>query len=612
METAIVKHSCELGKTETKKRKQRKIDEDGVVVSSKKRNPKGILLSVMKPSYTLKRGIGRDLRSLRCEHRKRLRYLLRQLVRQQNWVEAAGVLSLLLKGTHRDNSLSTNRTKYWATLKLLEHMGSPKVNPKKFQYVYGLWLKKDSAVTKNNRSLKGRLNVLLELILFCLSRDDTVGANDNVISLLQESDFSKDPIANLVAGLTFSHLWYNSIQEEVCLHDSVELSSPIQSEGLSGAREIMLIDHSKEQSAFEVQDSGFVFRSDTNTSVRIGKEGADQDRKVPMEVYHKLKQELLEYEQPPMNSYESDQNGSSSQFLHAGKKIYGSIVHANDLEYMLMPLNFQRTKNLEDFISLQRSIQNDNYKAAVKHLQNALHSTPPVFEALLPLIQMLLHGDHVKEAIEEVESVVKNSHAALPFRLKASLLEHFSKDDASKLYICFEDTLRKDPTCSHSIGKLISLHHNGNYSIERLLEMIALHLDATYADSDIWKEFASCFVKLFQCDEDRMSSCVNIYGDNCTKFSKYIPDMFQDSISKKNWRLRSRWWLTRHFTRTILASEVASGNLELVVYKAASACHIYGPEFAYVVEVYTYLKKEKCKEMLILKMHMDNAIGFTQ
>lgn len=123
------------------------------------------------------------------------------------------------------------------------------------------------------------------------------------------------------------------------------------------------------------------------------------------------------------------------------------IVFATDVEYLLMPLKFPRTASLEDFVSLQRSIQNDQYKAAVKHLHDALHSTPPALEALLPLIQasdiflfikinyfertdlsfkfcksmsqfwqILLLGDQVKEAIEEVESAVQNTHASLPFR----------------------------------------------------------------------------------------------------------------------------------------------------------------------------------------------------
>ncbi|XP_024979581.1 uncharacterized protein LOC112516649 [Cynara cardunculus var. scolymus] len=604
-----------LKKSKTTKTNRSKIDDGVVVESSKKRNIKGIMLSVTKPSYTLKRGIGRDLRSLRWEHRNRLRYLLRQLVRRQNWDEASGVLSLLLKGTHRENSLSTNRTKYWATLELLEHMGVAKVKRRKIQHVYEIWMKKNFAVTKNRRSSKGRFDVQLEFLLLCLSEGDTDGAYQAVISLLQESEFTSDSIANVVAGLAFSHLWYNAIEKEMHLHDSAESGTPIQSTTMLGPRQSMLIDQSNGQSAIEVQDSGFSIRRDSNTSIRIGKtidpEVVDRERKVPMEVDDDVKKEIPQYEELHMNSVESDPSGNASQFPHTGNKRYGSIYYARDLEYLLMPLRFPSTNNLEDFVSFQRRIHNDHYKAAVKHLRGAVHSSPPAIEALLPLIQMLLLGDQVKEAIEEVESVVQISDAALPFRLKASLLDHFSHEDEIKLCNCFEDTLRKDPTCSHSVAKLISLHHDGYYSTEKLVEMIGLHLDGTYAECHIWKEFAYCFIRLSQCDEDRMSSCVDSYGNGYRKHTKIALDMFKDAVSRKNWRLRCRWWRTRHFTQTILASEVAAGKMELVSYKAASACHLYGPEFAYVVKACTHLEKEKKREeMSTLKMHMDNAIGF--
>lgn len=108
-------------------------------------------------------------------------------------------------------------------------------------------------------------------------------------------------------------------------------------------------------------------------------------------------------------------------------------------------------------------------------------------------------------------------------------------------------------------------NHPGHYSVEKLIEMIGLHLDATYADSHIWKEFASCFLKHPQCDEDKMSTCVNSYGESYTKRVKNVPDLFRDNLSRRNWRLRCRWWLTRHFTKTRLASEVSSGSFSFLL-----------------------------------------------
>ncbi|KAL4589043.1 hypothetical protein LXL04_001945 [Taraxacum kok-saghyz] len=627
-----------------KKRKRtnenpQKIDDAIAVASSRKRNIKGIILSVTKPSYILKKGLGREIRSLRLEHRNRLRYLLRQLIRRQNWDEASGVLSLLLKGTHKDNGLSTNRTKYWATLELIQHMVSEKSKPRKIRHVFDIWMKKNFAITKNRRYLKGRFDVQLEFLLYCLSQGDSDGAHQAVISFLQETDFTSDPKANLVAGLAFSHLWYNSIQKEMQFqfHDSLESPTPIQSSGLSG------IDHSN-SCMIEVQDSdsGSVFKRDSHTSIRIGKT-IDENRVMPD---YKIKKEIKyeeeeEEEEKHVNSNETDQTRSFSKFPHTGNKQYGSVFFARDLESFLMPIKFPSTNELEEFVSFQKRIQTDHYKAAIKHLKGALHSTPPAFEALLPLIQaihniyiinplvslnvtktpklhlhplrflqMLLFGDQVKEAIEEIESIVQISNATLPFRIKASLQEIFCNEDVNKLCTCFEETLKKDPTCSHSLSKLITFHYDGFYSSENLVEMIGLHLDATYADCHIWREFASCFLRLSQCEEDRMSSCV---GDDKIKLrqnSKNTPNMFKNHTSRKTWRVRCRWWLTRHFAQTILESELAtSGNMELLAYKASSASHLYGSEFGYVVKVCKYLRKKRSQERSDLKMHMKNAIG---
>lgn len=82
---------------------------------------KGAFLAVQKPSYCLKRDIGSlqsgGGESLRFQHRTRLFRLLNQLLRQHNWEEASGVLSVLLQGTVKDPSPSGNRLKF--TVKML-------------------------------------------------------------------------------------------------------------------------------------------------------------------------------------------------------------------------------------------------------------------------------------------------------------------------------------------------------------------------------------------------------------------------------------------------------------------------------------------------------------
>lgn len=108
----------------------------------------------------------------------------------------------------------------------------------------------------------------------------------------------------------------------------------------------------------------------------------------------------------------------------------------------------------------------------------------------------------------------------------------------------------------------------GGYSTEKLLEMTALHLDAAQGDCNTWKEFASCLLKITQCEEDRMSKCIdeddNAGGGDEQRHSSHsnvrIPaEILINGASGKSWRFRCRWWLTRHFSRNILASDISSG-----------------------------------------------------
>ncbi|KAL6976124.1 hypothetical protein U1Q18_024915 [Sarracenia purpurea var. burkii] len=144
--------------------------------------------------------------------------------------------------------------------------------------------------------------------------------------------------------------------------------------------------------------------------------------------------------------------------------------------------------------------------------------------------------------------------------------------------------------------------------------MIALHLDATYGESNTWKEFACCFLDLHRFEEDRMSMCLNS-NEGVNKQRGYsisfnrISKIFTDGISGKTWRFRSRWWLTRHFSQNILRSEIASGDFELLTYKAASASHIYGPEFEYVVKARMCLDDKDKDLFSFFLIHMQNSIG---
>lgn len=111
--------------------------------------------------------------------------------------------------------------------------------------------------------------------------------------------------------------------------------------------------------------------------------------------------------------------------------------------------------------------------------------------------------------------------------------------------------------------------------------MTALHLDATFAEYNTWRELALCFLHISQCEEDRMSVCQNenVGGQeerDFVYFSKTPPKIFTEGKSGSNWKLRCRWWSTRHFSNNTLASEIAAGTFQDPYQGNHSAlCHFY-------------------------------------
>ncbi|GJY02768.1 peroxisome biogenesis protein 1 isoform X1 [Tanacetum coccineum] len=86
-------------------------------------------------------------------------------------------------------------------------------------------------------------------------------------------------------------------------------------------------------------------------------------------------------------------------------KLFTTFTY-DDLETFLMPFKYPSTITFEDFVALQRTIKNDHYKAAVKR----------IFYEVQVLADATSWGSSQGSAIEEVESAVQSSEAALPFR----------------------------------------------------------------------------------------------------------------------------------------------------------------------------------------------------
>ncbi|XP_048637715.1 uncharacterized protein LOC106349616 [Brassica napus] len=264
-----------------------------------------------------------------------------------------------------------------------------------------------------------------------------------------------------------------------------------------------------------------------------------------------------------------------------------------------------------------RKIVNDSYyKDAVEYMRLTMQSPRYVsLAALHPLVQLLLIGGLVDEAMKVVEEMCNKVHDIKPFRIKAAMMEKFHHHN-DLLAKCYEDILKIDPSCVTTLKKLIVMSITIQYSRESLIEMIALHVEASFPEPIIWKEFAEILILFFEnADEDRMSVCLDGSGEEGSQQTYSVrynstPRMFTETSS---WTLRAKWWLNRHFSPEILEAEMRNGTgylemMRLMSYKAACACRIYGPEFSYVTKVYGLLENNR-NNICMLVENGSNNIG---
>ncbi|VYS48957.1 unnamed protein product [Arabidopsis thaliana] len=551
-----------------------------------------------KPSYLLCIGP----KSSRSEYLNRLPGLLRELLRNRHWNDASRVLSVLMKGTINDPCPKMNRLKYEAHIQIVSHSETNKNKADEIGRIYDTWI---GQIGKQHK--EERLLVWYEQICHFIEHEMSSEAYSTVISLMQNRDFAMLPRANLFIGISFFKMWCNKFLKELQPEDADDNGSVSNiSESGSGS----LVECSGRDESVCSLASEVSARKDSETSVMKNKKVSHlsiSDSETRMDT--KVKVMSTPYVTPPPQLYAISEENEAS--LGDGIVEFDPTVIniLGDMDPWLLPF-----KPPEDPDCYRKIVNDSSYKEAVKYMRQTLQSPPHVsLAALHPLVQILLIGGHVDEAMKVVEEMCNKIHDVKPFRIKALMMEKFHRN-SDMLAKCYEDILKIDPCCITTLKKLIGMCLEDEYSRESLTEMIALHVEASFPEPEIWKELASCFSNFFEnLDEDRLSVCLDGSEDkrNPQTYSvRYNPT--PKTFTKTSWTLRAKWWLNRHFSPQMLETEIKNvtltGDWEMMTYKATCASYIYGREFGYATKVYELLKSSNKREFFkFLREHRVNG-----
>lgn len=573
---------------------------------------KRTVLCVAKPSYLLSL-IERS--STRSNYLRRLPKILSEMLRQRNWREASGVLSVLMQGTMRDASPSMNRLKYEAQIQILSHLQPDKNNVEEITRIYDTWIGKIGKQHKEERLL-----VWFEQICHLLEHGMEKEAEYAAIGMMRSRDLGNLPRTNLYIGITCYRLWCRKYSTELQPED-VDCSDIVSNMSESGSG-VVAECSARNESVYSVESSASD-RNESEASVgnnEVNSDASTRDSGSVVEVKVKLENVKLEeipqhFTEPPRIYASSEENEENLRTEVAFDPALIQIL--GDMDPWLLPL-----KPPEDPDCHGKIVNDSYYKDAVEYLRLTMQSPRYVsIAALHPLVQLLLIGGRVDEAMKVVEEICNKVHDIKPVRIKAAMKEKFH-NNSDELAKCYEDILKIDPSCVTTLKKLIEMSKEDGYSRESLIEMIALHVEASFPEPEIWREFAEMLILFFEnVDEDRMSVCFNGNGEEGCQQTYSVrynptPRMFTD----KSWTLRAKWWLNRHFSREILETEMRkleaeqiNGDMEmlrLVSFKAACASRLYGPEFGYVTKVYGLL--ENCRNNIRMLENDSNNIGMLE
>ncbi|RCV21062.1 hypothetical protein SETIT_4G107400v2 [Setaria italica] len=534
-------------------------------------------------------------------NRRRLGRILHELAGAHRWREAAGVVSTHLRGIQRPGSFQETRSLFVVAMEihkqLAEDSGVQQSSRRSYylrtKKLFDVWLRKLIWFP----SCPKKHLVILELALFYLSQGNIDNAYNTTRILIAKDRLQTEPILNLIHGLISFDKWYSGLPKDMQVEEfdvySEACAISIKSDG---CEETGLVDDSDDNS---IDDDASLSAYSSESSIN----NEDIDRKInekPFLVYPKE-------ENDPLGSEVNED--FRSIFLNT------SDGPTCGLEKSLLPLRLKiptgASNDCFDRYWQYKSAPNTSYEDAEKCLRLALHSNPPVMAALLPLIQILLLGDKLKDALDELERTCLSSTTALPFRLRGRLLEeYFDQNQVSTISSCYEEALRRDPTCSYSMERLIKMHRKGYYNTIQLLEAIALHLDSVNGKPCIWEELVLCFLRLFSdktADYEDCIACTNTQGDQALDVFSKFSSFFFERFTRESWKARCRWWMHHHFSQNAYASETLTGDCKLLAAKAACAAHLFGPEFPYVKAAGSYIAKQESLDEVSLLVRKNSV-----
>ncbi|KAM3208750.1 hypothetical protein ACQJBY_063438 [Aegilops geniculata] len=545
-------------------------------------------------------------------NRGRLGRLLHNLVRTHQWRDAAGVFSVLLPGIQRPDSFEEARSILVDAMDIHRRLAQDSGNHgrrtyyHRMQKVFDVWIQRLMWLPTSAK----KHMVKLELALFYLSQGKLDDAHNATRVLIAKDGLQKEPTLNLIHGLISYDKWYSGLPKDMQLerfdvyNESCKISVSSNTCGENG-----LQDSSDDNCSIDVDDASFPACS-SESSINNG--NIDKKCKIP-------KKSRSVY---PVKENDSVDSQVKDEVVSADfRSVFFNTSDAPTcgLEQSLLPLRLKHAAGTSsdcfDSYWKYKSTPNAFYADAERCLKVALHSSPPVMAALLPLIQILLLGDKLKDALCELEKTCCSSTTALPFRLRGRLLEYFDQNQISTISSCYEEALQRDPTCSYSVERLTEMHRKGYYNTTRLLERIALHLDCVNGKPSIWEELVSCFLRLFSDRTTDYEDCIscNVEGDASIDAFSSLSSVFFEQHTRESWKLRCKWWMNRHFSQNIYMSETAKGDCKLLASKASCASHMLGPGFPYVKAAKGYLSKQEAKhESGFLSSNMENSVNLLQ